>query len=129
MGGEVGAVGVGEGGEEVVLDGGQEGVQQEGVQVVEDFADHVRYLDAWFDALGLEEVVLVGHDWGGALAFDRAARHPDRVRGIAFLESIVKPLDRADLTPQARERAELVRERPQEIAAAVAAWMDRHGLR
>ena len=24
------------------------------------FADHVRYLDAWFDALGLDRVVLVG---------------------------------------------------------------------
>src|SRR5579863_5923974 len=32
------------------------------------FADHARYLDGWFDALDLDEVVLVGHDWGGALA-------------------------------------------------------------
>ncbi|WP_188197318.1 haloalkane dehalogenase [Nonomuraea sp. SYSU D8015] len=56
------------------------------------FADHARYLDAWFDALGLEDVVLVGHDWGGALAFDWAARHPGRVRGIAFTEAVVKPM-------------------------------------
>ncbi|KJY36627.1 haloalkane dehalogenase [Streptomyces sp. NRRL S-495] len=56
------------------------------------FADHARYLDAWFDLLGLDEVVLVGHDWGGALAFDWAARHPGRVRGIAFTETIVKPM-------------------------------------
>ncbi|MEV5576717.1 haloalkane dehalogenase [Spirillospora sp. NPDC052269] len=56
------------------------------------FADQARYLDAWFDALGLEDVVLVGHDWGGALAFDWAARHPGRVRGIAFTETIVKPM-------------------------------------
>jgi haloalkane dehalogenase len=56
------------------------------------FADHVRYLDAWFDALGLDSVVLIGHDWGGALAFDWAARHPGRVRGIAFTETIVKPM-------------------------------------
>lgn len=56
------------------------------------FTDHARYLDAWFDALGLQDVVLVGHDWGGALAFDWAARHPDRVRGIAFTETIVKPM-------------------------------------
>lgn len=55
-------------------------------------ADHARYLDAWFDALGLRDVILVGHDWGGALAFDWAARHPDRVRGIAFTETIVKPM-------------------------------------
>ncbi|MEV0423447.1 haloalkane dehalogenase [Streptosporangium canum] len=56
------------------------------------FDDHARYLDAWFDALGLDGVVLVGHDWGGALAFDWAARHPGRVRGIAFTETIVKPM-------------------------------------
>ncbi|MET7372571.1 haloalkane dehalogenase [Micromonospora arida] len=56
------------------------------------FDDHSRYLDAWIDAVGLNEVVLIGHDWGGALAFDWAARHPDRVRGLVFLETIVKPM-------------------------------------
>ena len=73
------------------------------------FADHARYLDAWFDALGLDRVVLVGHDWGGALAFDWAARHPERVLGLAFLESIVKPMAWEDLSPQARARSEAVR--------------------
>jgi len=34
-----------------------------------DFTDQARCLDPWFDALGLRDVVLVGHDWGGALAF------------------------------------------------------------
>jgi haloalkane dehalogenase len=73
-----------------------------------DFADSARYLDAWFDALGLDGVILVAHDWGGALAFDWASRHPDRVRGIAFLEAIVKPLAWEDLSPQARRRSEMV---------------------
>ncbi|SEL09367.1 haloalkane dehalogenase [Streptacidiphilus jiangxiensis] len=73
------------------------------------FADHARYLDAWFDALGLDGVVLVGHDWGGALAFDWAARHPERVRGLAFLETMVKPLAWEDVSPQARARTELLR--------------------
>ncbi|MCX4762310.1 haloalkane dehalogenase [Streptomyces sp. NBC_01275] len=73
------------------------------------FDDHARYLDAWFDALGLDDVVLVGHDWGGALAFDQAARHPGRVRGIAFFETIVKPLAWEELTPQARKRSETIR--------------------
>ena len=45
------------------------------------FADHARYLDAWFDALDLDGVVLIGHDWGGALAFDWATRHSRRTRG------------------------------------------------
>ncbi|MHA6617152.1 haloalkane dehalogenase [Pseudonocardia sp. DLS-67] len=79
------------------------------------FADHARYLDAWFDALDLDDVVLVGHDWGGALACDWAARHPERVRGLALLEAIVKPIDSATLTPQAMGRAELVRSRGEEL--------------
>lgn len=68
------------------------------------FADHAAYLDAWFDALGLDRVVLVGHDWGGALAFDWAARHPSRVAGIAFFETIVKPMTGAELPLPAQER-------------------------
>jgi haloalkane dehalogenase len=68
------------------------------------FADQARYLDAWFDALELEDVTLVGYDWGGALAFDWAARHPERVRGIAFFETILKPLAWDEYPPAARER-------------------------
>ena len=73
------------------------------------FANHASYLHAWFDALDLDRVVLIGHDWGGALAFDWAARHPERVLGIAFLESIVKPMAWEDLSPQARKRSEAIR--------------------
>jgi haloalkane dehalogenase len=57
------------------------------------FADHARYLDAWLDALGLtRDVVLVGHDWGSALAFHRAARFPEQVRALVYMEAIVRPL-------------------------------------
>jgi haloalkane dehalogenase len=73
------------------------------------FDDQARYLDEWFAVMGLDRVVLVGHDWGGALAFDWAARHQERVLGIAFLESIVKPLGRDELSPQARARSERIR--------------------
>jgi haloalkane dehalogenase len=73
------------------------------------FDDHARYLDAWFDALGLDDVVLVGHDWGGALAFDWAGRHPDRVRGIVFFETIVRPLIWGDFPGAARPRYEALR--------------------
>ncbi|MEU9017069.1 haloalkane dehalogenase [Actinomadura sp. NPDC048394] len=73
------------------------------------FDDHARYLDAWFDALGLDEVVLVGHDWGGALGFDWAARHPGRVRGVAFFETIVKPMTWDELGEAPRARTEAMR--------------------
>ncbi|TVT44737.1 haloalkane dehalogenase [Amycolatopsis rhizosphaerae] len=67
------------------------------------FDDHARYLDGWFDALGLDRVVLVGHDWGGALAFDWAARHPGRVLGVAFTEAIVKSLSWEEFPEGGRE--------------------------
>jgi haloalkane dehalogenase len=73
------------------------------------FDDHARYLDGWFEAMGLEEVVLVGHDWGGALAFDWAARHSGRVRGIAVMETIVRPMSWADFADSARPRYEALR--------------------
>jgi haloalkane dehalogenase len=66
------------------------------------FGDHARYLDAWFDTLELDDVVLVGHDWGGALAFDWARRHPARTRGLAFMETIVRPMSWSDLPESAR---------------------------
>jgi len=40
----------------------------------------------------LDDVVLAGIDWGGALAFDWAVRHPGRVRGVAFMETIIRPM-------------------------------------
>ena len=67
------------------------------------FADHARYLDAWFDALDVDGVTLVGHDWGGALGFDWASRHPGRVTGIAFMETIVRPLTWGDWPVWARD--------------------------
>ena len=55
-------------------------------------AEHQAYVDALLDALDVrEDVVLVGHDWGGPLVFDWARRHPDAVAGIAYLETIVRP--------------------------------------
>jgi haloalkane dehalogenase len=57
------------------------------------FVDHARYLDAWFDALGLaRRVTLVVHDWGSALGFHWAARHPECVKALAYMEAIVRPV-------------------------------------
>jgi haloalkane dehalogenase len=56
------------------------------------FVEHRRYLDALLEALDVRErVTFVGHDWGSALAFDWSYRHPEVVRGIAYMEAIVKP--------------------------------------
>ncbi|MCE2540684.1 MAG: haloalkane dehalogenase [Acidobacteria bacterium] len=54
--------------------------------------DHARYVDGFIAALGLERLTLVLHDWGSALGFHYARRHAANVRGIAFMEAIVRPL-------------------------------------
>ena len=66
-------------------------------------ADHVRYLDAWFQAMGLEDAVLVGYDWGGVLAMDWAARHPNRVRGLVVFETFLRPMAWSEWSPRGAE--------------------------
>jgi haloalkane dehalogenase len=68
------------------------------------FTTHRRYLDAFIDAVigPSQPLVLVLHDWGSALGFDWANRHRDRVRGIAYMEGIVRPIASWDeWSPQA----------------------------
>ena len=57
------------------------------------FVQHREYLDGALEALGVErDVTLVIHDWGSALGFDWANRHRDAVKGIAYMEGIVRPV-------------------------------------
>ncbi len=57
------------------------------------FVEHRRYLDGLLDQLELgSRVTLVVHDWGSALGFDWANRHPHRIAGIAYMEAIVRPV-------------------------------------
>ncbi|MBS0515210.1 MAG: haloalkane dehalogenase [Proteobacteria bacterium] len=52
------------------------------------FADIARYLDAFIEAMQIESAYLVAQDWGTAFAFHLAARRPQWVRGLAFMEFI-----------------------------------------
>ena len=57
------------------------------------FSDHAGWLEAWLDGMGLNEnITFVVHDWGSALGFDWARRHPDSVKGIVYMEAIVRPV-------------------------------------
>jgi len=62
------------------------------------------FLYAAWEQLGLSsDVTLVLHDWGSALGFDWARQHPDRIRGIAYMEAIVTPLGWDDWPDNARD--------------------------
>src|ERR1700744_1098114 len=74
------------------------------------FVSHARYLDAFVDeVVGMEPLTLVLHDWGGALGFDWAYRHQQRVRAIAYMETFVAPLTLQDLPESFRPTLNAVR--------------------
>ena len=52
-----------------------------------------KYFDACLKALNItEDITLVIHDWGSALGFTWANENPEKVKAIAYMEGIVRPL-------------------------------------
>lgn len=80
------------------------------------FASHARYFEAFMKAVGADQdVILVLHDWGGALGFDWAARHEQRLRGIAYGETFVCPLILDDLPESFHPTLKAVRSKDGEM--------------
>ena len=57
-------------------------------------AEQAQVVAAWIDALDLDDVILVGQDWGGPLGLAWAIDHPERVRGLVLGNTWAWPLDR-----------------------------------
>jgi len=74
------------------------------------FEDHVRFLDAFIAAAGIDQAFLVAQDWGTALAFHLAARRPDFVRGLAFMEFILPMPTWDDFHPGSSDQAAAARD-------------------
>jgi haloalkane dehalogenase len=67
------------------------------------FIEHRLFLDALLEDIGVRDrVTLVVHDWGSALGFDWANRHRSAVRGIAYMEAVVRPITWDEFSAQAR---------------------------
>jgi haloalkane dehalogenase len=54
--------------------------------------DHIKYVEAFIDALGLENITFVIHDWGSAIGFHYAMGNPDNVKGLAMMEAHLRPI-------------------------------------
>ncbi len=67
------------------------------------FFDHSKYVEGFIEALGLRNITFVIHDWGSALGFHYARRHEDDVKGLAFMEAIVRPLTWAEFPEEGRQ--------------------------
>ena len=74
------------------------------------FLQHRRFVDGLLESLGVtNDVVLVGHDWGGAFAMDWARRHPGAVRGIVYFETLVCSRSWDEMDQSARSLFERLR--------------------
>jgi len=74
------------------------------------FVEHRAYLDQFLNAIDVtDDVTLVIHDWGSALGFDWAHRNPSAVRGIAYMEAIVRPVTWDEWPESARNIFQLMR--------------------
>ena len=67
------------------------------------FFDHSKYVEGFIEALDLYNITFVIHDWGSALAFHYARRHEENVKGLAFMEGIVRPVTWDEWPEQARQ--------------------------
>jgi haloalkane dehalogenase len=74
------------------------------------FVDHAKYLEAFIEKLGLNNVTLVLHDWGTALGFNYAMQNEDNVKGIAFMEAILMPLTWDQFPDDVRETFRMFRD-------------------
>jgi haloalkane dehalogenase len=74
------------------------------------FASHAKYLEEFMrQVIGTDKVVLVLHDWGGALGFNWAYKNQEKILGIAYMETFVCPLSLADLPESFHETLNGVR--------------------
>ena len=70
------------------------------------FVDQARYLDGWFDALGLtKNVILVVHDWGATLGFYRASHFANHIQGAAYFEAVIAERHWAEMDANSPFRA------------------------
>ncbi len=56
------------------------------------FFDHYEYIEAFIENMELKNITLVIHDWGSGLGFHYAHNHPENIKGIAFMEAIIRPM-------------------------------------
>jgi len=74
------------------------------------YDDHYRYLSEFVDGLELGDgITLVLHDWGSGLGFRWAHEHQDRLKGIAFMEAMIRPFTWERMPTQAKVAIRMMR--------------------
>lgn len=61
-----------------------------------EMTDHIEYIQAFIEKMGLKNITLVIHDWGSYFGAHYAMSHPENVKGIAFMEALLLPISSYD---------------------------------
>jgi haloalkane dehalogenase len=71
--------------------------------------DHIHYMEKFIEQLQLTNITFVLHGWGSLIGFHYAMQHPDKVKGLAFLEGHFHPVfDEQTVALPVRDRARLL---------------------
>ena len=82
--------------------GDSEKLEDEG-NMTYSYAVHKKYFDGFLSEMGIKNnATLVIHDWGSALGFNWAYDNPEKVKGICYMEAIVKSMQWLDWNEDAR---------------------------
>jgi pimeloyl-ACP methyl ester carboxylesterase len=81
-------------------------------------ADHAGDVLALLDYLGLEEVVLGGHSFGGLLSIFMAARHPERVSRVVVIDAAI------EVHPDVRDMLRASLGRLERVLPSTSAYLD-----
>ena len=63
------------------------------------FQDHYKFVKQFIDRVDTDNLIIVGHDWGGVLGFWYAFNHQEKIRGIAFMETFPFTISIDDFPP------------------------------
>lgn len=87
--------------------------------------DHVRYIDAWINELGLKDVVLIMHGWGSLVGLHYAMQHQNNCKGLVFYEGFLHPLHYADISPPCYEQFSDLKRQATHISTNPALFVDK----
>jgi pimeloyl-ACP methyl ester carboxylesterase len=92
-----------------------------------DFATVTRDVRNFVEALGLERPVVVGHSWGGNVALEYAASHPEQVAGLVLVDGgFMEISSRPEMTWERAERElappDLTRLTPAQLVEGAKQW-------
>ena len=55
------------------------------------YQTHYQFISQFIEKLGLENIILVVHDWGSVIGLDYARQNEKNVAGVVFMEAIIPP--------------------------------------